>query len=126
MKGDGTAWMTAQDMGKLKLSGSHVSMRACLSGVVTQITSREALGLIWALLGTGAASLCCAAWSVYIPSARRYFEHFYDAWLKGGESRAAAHRAACLALRAESRPFAHPYHWAPFSLTIGTAEGDVV
>jgi hypothetical protein len=65
---DDNVWLTAETIRGLKLEGVHVGMRACLCGVVTQITSREALGMVWAVLGAGAASLTAAVWSVDIPS----------------------------------------------------------
>lgn len=122
---DGGYWLTADDVLRMPLAGAHVSLRACVSGVVTQITSREALGLVWAFLAAGSASLLAASWSVDIDSAQRFFALFYDEWLGRGRSRAAAHRAACCALRQAGGAMAHPYHWAPFTLTIGTLEGDI-
>jgi len=126
LSGDETVWLTAEAIRGLKLEGMHVGIRACLCGVVTQITSREALGMVWAVLSAGAASLTAALWSVDIPSASDFFARFYETWLGEGQSRAAAHRAACRALRAQGGPRAHPYHYAPFVLTVATLEGDVV
>jgi CHAT domain-containing protein len=109
----------------LHLSGAHVSLRACVSGVVTEITSREALGLVWAFFSAGTASMISAAWNVDIPSAGRFLTSFYDAWLGCGMTRAAAHRHAAMALRNEGGAFAHPYHWAPFMIGAATLEGDI-
>ena len=110
----------------LASDGAHLTMRACLVGQVTQITSREALGAVWAVLSARAATLVAASWTVSIPSAARWCDYFYDAWLGKRMSRAQAHRAACLALRDEGGEFAHPAHWAPFVLYAGTFEGDVL
>jgi hypothetical protein len=85
---DPSSWLTAEAMQLLKLEGQHVSMRTCLSGIVTQITSREALGMVWALLAAGAASLLTAAGSVDIPSARRFSRCFTRfGWRKGKAAR---------------------------------------
>ncbi|CCE07939.1 hypothetical protein BRAS3843_2490004 [Bradyrhizobium sp. STM 3843] len=124
LRGTDGDWLTAEQVSALRLSAAHVSLRACVSGVVTEITSREALGLVWAFFGAGTSSLIATAWNVDIPSAGRFFARFYDAWLKGEMSRAAACRHAALALRNEGGPFAHPYHWAPFVLSLATLEGD--
>jgi CHAT domain-containing protein len=125
LRGTDDDWLTAEQVAELRLSGAHVSLRACVSGVVREITSREALGLVWAFFGAGTSSLVATAWNVDIPSAGRFFTRFYDAWLKGGMTRAAAHRHAACALRNEGGALAHPYHWAPFVLSFATLEGDV-
>jgi CHAT domain-containing protein len=125
LRGTDDDWLTAEQVVGLRLAGAHVNLRACVSGVVTEITSREALGLIWAFFGARTACLIATAWNVDIPSAGRFFARFYDAWLNGGMTRAAAHRHAAMALRNEGGPFAHPYHWAPFVLSVATLEGDV-
>jgi hypothetical protein len=125
LRGTDADWLTAEQVAALRLPGAHVSLRACVSGVVTEITSREALGLVWALFGAETSSLIATAWNVDIASARRFFARFYDAWLTGGITRAAAHRQAATALRSEGGAFAHPYHWAPFVLSLATLEGDV-
>jgi CHAT domain-containing protein len=78
------------------------------------------------LLGAGSATLTSGVWAVNIASAARYFALFYEAWLGEGQSRAAAHRAACRELRAAGGALAHPYHWAPFILTAATLAGDVL
>ena len=125
MSGDASAWLTAEHVGRLELAGAHVSLRACLVGIATEITSREALGFVWALLGAGSATLVAALWAVNIESARRYMSLFHNAWLAGGQSRAEAHRTACRKLRADGGALAHPYHWAPFILTASTLSGDI-
>jgi hypothetical protein len=125
LSGDGSVWLTAEQTGALDLAGAHVSLRACLVGIATEITSREALGFVWAVLGAGCTTLVSAVWAVNILSARRYFALFHRAWLADGQDRAAAHRTACRALRAEDGPYAHPFHWAPFIFTTATLAGDV-
>jgi hypothetical protein len=124
LNGDGSVRLTAEQMGALDLAGAHVNLRACLVGIATEITSREALGFVWAVLGAGCTALVSAVWAVNILSTRRYFTYFHHAWLAEGQSRAAAHRTACRALRAEGGPYSHPYHWAPFILTAATLTGD--
>lgn len=121
----GSSWFTPEEIRRLPLHGVHVDLRACMSGIVTQLTSREALGVVWAVLIAGAPSLVSAAWSVDIFSAREFFDRFHTAWIKDGVTRAEAHRRACLALRNAQGAWSHPYHWAPFVLTVSTLEGDI-
>jgi CHAT domain-containing protein len=125
LAGDSTLWLTAETIRALPLDAMHVGVRACLCGVVRQITSREALGMVWAVLGAGAASLTAALWSVDIPSASDFYARFYAEWLGDHQNRAVAHARACRALRAQAGPRAHPYHYAPFVLTASTLEGDI-
>lgn len=115
-----------EELGEASYAGAHLTVRACLVGQARQVTSREALGLVWALLSAGASSIAAASWTVEIGSAARWCDYFYEAWLGQGQSRAQAHRTACLALRAEGGAFAHPCHWAAFVLYSGTIRGDAV
>jgi hypothetical protein len=124
LNADASVRLTAEQMGALDLAGAHVNLRACLVGIATEITSREALGFVWAVLGAGCAALVSAVWAVDIVSARRYFDVFNRTWLQG-QSRAAAHRAACRTIRAEGGAYSHPYHWAPFILTAASLTGDI-
>ncbi len=123
--GDAARWISPEKLAAAVGPGSHLTLRCCLIGQVEQITSREALGAVWSALANGAASVVAASWSVNIPSAARWCDHFYAAWLRRGLSRAMAHREACLALRAEGGGLDHPAHWAPFVLYTATLEGDI-
>ena len=123
---DETARLTAERLALLSLDGVHMGFRSCLVGQVSQITSREALGVVWGVLSAQTASLVAASWTVSGPSSSRWFAHFYAAWLGEGQSRAQAHRTACLALRAERAHYTHPCHWAPFVLYAATLDGDVL
>lgn len=129
LSGDSSSWLTAERAGSLELVGAHVSVRACLVGISTEITSREALGFVWALLGAGCASMMAAVWAVDITSAQMFAKAFHRAWLTKETarlSRADAYRTACRELRAKGGAYAHPFHWAPFVLTTTSLAGDVV
>lgn len=123
---DDAFMLTPEAISQCDLAGVHMTLRACMVGRVMQVTSREALGAVWAILSAGAASVVAASWSVDAPSAARWVNYFYDAWLGKKQSRAQAHRTACLALRAEGGGWVHPCHWAPFVLYAGTTEGDML
>jgi len=107
--------LAPQDLAALDMSGSHVTLRACVSGLATQITSREALGCIWAILQTGATSVLASAWHVDVESSGEYTETFYEAWLSGGHI-GQAHQKAMTAMKVRGGALAHPYHWSPFIL----------
>jgi CHAT domain-containing protein len=77
--------LAPRDLVALDMSGSHVTLRACVLGLVTRITSQEALGCIWAILQTGTTSVLASAWHVDGGSSSgEYTETFYEEWLPGG------------------------------------------
>ena len=123
---DATLWVSADKLAAAVAPGTHVTLRSCLVGRAEQVTSREPLGVVWSVLAGAAASIVAASWTVDIDSAGRWCDHFYESWLARGMSRAQAHRAACLAVRAEGGEWTHPAHWAPFVLYAATFEGDIV
>jgi hypothetical protein len=125
-RGNPQSFLSPEILSQGNLQGKHLTIRACVVGQMRQITSREALGAVWALLSAGTASLVAASWNVDAPSAARWCNYFYEAWWEKKQSRAQAHRTACLALRKEGGAFAHPCYWAPFVLYAGTLEGDIV
>lgn len=104
------------------MEGSHVTIQACVSGQAKEGIGGDALGLDWALLQLGASSLLSTGWNVDVYWANDFCRLFYEAW-QNGQSKADAHRLACLALKEkrknETAPgdLTSPYYWAAFSLT---------
>ncbi len=107
---------------KWDVESSHVTIQACVSGQSKEGIGGDALGLDWALLQSGASSLLSTGWDIDVYWANDFCRLFYEAW-QNGQSKAAAHRQACLALKAkrknETTPgdLTSPYYWAGFSLT---------
>jgi tetratricopeptide (TPR) repeat protein len=126
-------WLTATDVMQLNLTGALVTLSACESGRSQVIAGDEILGLTRAFLGAGAASLIVSLWLVQDDTTARLMALLYEqlrdtppcppvpsweapeGWGAGGtgRGRAAALRAAQLALKAQ---YPHPYYWAPFVL----------
>lgn len=111
-------WLTAADVLDTPLSGALVTLSACESGRGRVEAGDELLGLAWAFLGAGAATLVVSQWVAHDATTAGLMANWY-ANLRSGQPAAAALRAAQLALR-ESDP--HPYYWAPF-LLIGDRAG---
>jgi tetratricopeptide (TPR) repeat protein len=101
----------------LDLSGSHVSMMACVSGLSREGVGGDALGMEWAMIQAGAASVLSTHWDVSAPLAATFLDAFYEQWLDKKRSRAEALRTTIASLRAAGGRAATPSSWAAFSLT---------
>lgn len=102
---------------KLDLTGSHVSMMACVSGLAREAVGGDALGMEWAMIQAGAASVLSSHWNVSARLAGAFLATFYERWLRPKESRAGALSATIAALRAGGGRAGQPASWAAFSLT---------
>jgi CHAT domain-containing protein len=102
---------------RLDLSGSHISLAACVTGLAREGVGGDALGLDWALFQCGAASLLASHWNVSAALSASFFERFYDRWLLQRMGRAVAWRAAILSMMGEDGPASSPYAWGAFSLS---------
>ena len=107
--------LTPVDAARLRVRGAHVTLRACVSGQTTEVTSREALGMMWALFRAGSSSVLAGSWKVDVVSAQALLTGFYE-HLARGQPVALALRAAALDLRARRASWSHPFHFAAFSL----------
>jgi hypothetical protein len=101
----------------LNLEGSHVSMMACVSGLAREGIAGDALGLDWAFIQAGAASLVSTHWNVSAAAAARFFTRFYARWIDDGQPRASAFRATLLELLGGDRSPDALSQWSAFSLT---------
>lgn len=101
----------------LDLEGSHVSMMACVSGLAKEGIAGDALGLDWAFIQAGAASLVSTHWNVSAAAAARFFTRFYTRWIDDGQPRAAAFRATLFELLGSDRSAEALSLWSAFSLT---------
>jgi tetratricopeptide (TPR) repeat protein len=100
---------------KLDFSHSHVTLQACVSGLAKRGFGGDPLGLEWAFLQNGAASILCTNWQTSAQSTSKFATTFYDYWLKKGNSRARAWRNTVLEFKNADKT-SDPYHWAAFSL----------
>jgi len=101
----------------LNFEGSHVSMMACVSGLAKEGIGGDSLGLDWALIQAGAASLISTHWKVSAASAARFFTLFYEKWVQNAESRSTAFRDTMLELLKGDYSPKSLQQWAAFSLT---------
>jgi hypothetical protein len=74
------------------LSGSHITLSACVSGVGKEGRGGDVLGLEFAFRRCGASSLLATHWEVLAQQASEFSAEFYRRWL-GGDSRAEAWRS---------------------------------
>jgi CHAT domain-containing protein len=106
--------LSTLDLFALRLTASLVTFSACDTGRTVVGGGDEILGLMRAILASGAASLLLTHWPVADVSSTRMMERFYRV-LRSGERKDEALRLAQLSLL-NSEAFAHPFYWAPFFL----------
>jgi CHAT domain-containing protein len=102
---------------KLNFEGSHISMMACVSGLAKEGIAGDALGLDWAFIQAGAASLISTHWNIGAANAARFFTLFYEKWIKEKQLRASAFRATMLELLNGDYSPSSLQQWTAFSLT---------
>jgi CHAT domain-containing protein len=110
-------WLTVQRIiTELRLEQAQVAtLGACLSGRVRLQSGDENVGLLQAMLTSGAKAVVASLWSADDASTRVLFEAFY-AELVAGRSPAQAMQEA--AQRVQERPgWEHPYYWAAFQVS---------
>ncbi len=110
-------WLTVQRIiTELRLERARVAtLGACLSGRVALQRGDEHIGLLQAILTTGAKSVVTSLWTVDDAATRALFETFY-AELVAGRSPASAMQEA--ARRVRDHPgWEHPYYWAAFQVS---------
>ncbi|MFN8491566.1 MAG: CHAT domain-containing protein [Caldilineaceae bacterium] len=115
-------WLTASEVTQLDLTGALVTLSACESGRSQIMGGDEIIGLTYAFLSAGAASLVVSQWLVQDSVTATLMEQWYkhclgDAALSHTALRhldlAEALRATQLEMMAQHP---HPYYWAPFLL----------
>jgi len=114
-----TSKMTVRDVFSIALSGGLVSLMACDSA--SQVMSEdEPLGMVMALLCSGAASVLGTLWPAWSPAGRKFSKAFFKHLQKSAEAGdwCDLARASQEAVREvmEQRAFTQPYYWAPFVL----------
>jgi len=102
---------------KLDLTGAHVSIMTCVSGLSREGLGGDALGTDWACTQAGATSLLTSHWNVNAKVVAPFMARFYDLWLGEGRSRARALRTVMAEFRDGDDPFNRLESWSAFSLT---------
>lgn len=120
-------WLTATMVAQLKLNapgrlpddgesatrpGPLVTLSACESGRTQVMGGDESIGLVYAFLSAGAATLLVSQWLVQDAITACFMQHWYTQ-LATATDLAQALRTAQLAILAKHP---HPYYWAPFVL----------
>lgn len=97
-----------------RLRDTHVTLLACVSGHSRVNLQGDAVGLEWAFLLGGAASVLSSHWHVSFDAASAFCASFYQAWLVDRKSRAQAWQQA---VRRAAVDFPGTPTWASFSLS---------
>jgi CHAT domain-containing protein len=105
-------WLTAANVAQLQLSGALVTLSTCESGRSQVMGGDEIIGLTYAFLSAGAATLLVSQWLVQDSATAMLMDVWYRHF-SACDDMAAALRVAQLEVMA-IHP--HPYYWAPFTL----------
>lgn len=105
-------WLTAVNVSQLDLTGALITLSACESGRSQVVGGDEILGLVYAFLSAGAASLLVSQWLVQDEVTAQFMDQWYTE-LATATDLSEALRAAQLTMMTQ---YSHPYHWAPFVL----------
>jgi len=106
--------LLTDDLLQQNLGYELVTLSACETGRAQVAAGDELIGLGRGFLYAGAGALVASLWRVADEVALPLMHHFYTA-LREGASKAAALRAAQLALL-QADPQLHPAFWGPFQL----------
>jgi CHAT domain-containing protein len=109
-------FLQARELADMELNAEMVVLSACETALGESVRGEGVVGLSWALFVGGAQSTVTSRWQVADDSTRTLMVQFYQRLLRPGTDRAQAMRQAQLALYRDKR-YAHPYHWAPFTLS---------
>lgn len=99
------------------VSGSHVTLQACVTGLAEEGIGGDALGLDWALSQAGASSLLVSHWAVAVDLSSDFCVTFYKNWLTDGHARGAAWRETVDAFIRADGAHADLDAWSAFSLS---------
>jgi CHAT domain-containing protein len=107
--------LTAAEMFGLNIpENSLVVLSACETGRVASSRGNDLLGMVPALIFSGASTLVLSSWTVDAGSTALWMETFYREARTHPPSEAA--QLALLAVKSRAE-FAHPFYWAPFLVT---------
>lgn len=104
---------------KVDLTGSHVTLCACVSGLSREAQSGDLVGLEFALREMGTSSILATHWHVDFRHASQLTSLFYKYWLQSDITKAGALRLAILDCAAKESMDVAKAHWFSFDLFEG-------
>jgi CHAT domain-containing protein/tetratricopeptide (TPR) repeat protein len=108
----GPSSLTLRDVMNLQLQTDAVVLGACEGSLGKQYRGQLSLGLSEAFLFAGAHNVVGSLWPVADAATAQYMRAFYQHYVRGETSSAAA-RTAALSMMKDPR-FRHPFYWAAF------------
>lgn len=96
------------------ITGSHISVQACVSGYAKEGAGGDALGLEWAFFSQGAQSMISANWNIDVHISNSFFKNFYKNYFVEKQTLAVAHRNTVLEMM-KSNP--EVSYWGGLSLS---------
>ncbi|MBK4728291.1 CHAT domain-containing protein [Oxynema sp. CENA135] len=116
--GDNDGLLTAEEIFELDLKADLVVLSACETGL-GEITGDGVVGLSRSFLSAGSRSVLVSLWSVRDDSTAFLMREFYREFDRTGDKAHALRQAMLVTMDREQ--YAHPFHWAAFTL-IGAAD----
>ena len=109
-------FLRTRDLYLLKIKPQMVVLSACQTGLGKQVENEGLIGLTRGFLAIGTPRIVASLWKVDDTATAELMSRFYRAMLKQNQSPSTALRTAQNELMSIPR-FAHPRHWAGFTLT---------
>jgi CHAT domain-containing protein/tetratricopeptide (TPR) repeat protein len=107
--------LEAREMLNLDLKAQLVILSACETARGTSGGGEGLIGMTWALFLGGSSATVASGWKVGSAATAQLMTELHRG-LRQGLGKAAALRAASLALKNDAR-YSHPFYWAAFSLS---------
>lgn len=115
---DGTAFLAALQIIKIKIRADLVTISSCRSAGERTYDTEGLVGLGWAFLHAGAHQVVAGLWDVDDGSSPQLMDDFY-AGIASGENAASALRAAKVKMLRSGGTHALPEKWAPLQVYVG-------
>jgi CHAT domain-containing protein len=104
------------DVAALRIEADLAVLSGCETAKGAWRPGEGVLGLVRAFFLAGCPRVVASSWRVSDSSTRDLMVRFHERMAKGGETPAAALRAAQVESARAAGAASHPYHWAAFQL----------
>lgn len=104
-------WLTLDRLAEIRLDGALVLLTGCETGRVRVNQGDELVGMMAALIASGAGGLVTSLWKTHDAAAAALMTTFYDRLANGADPLTALRDSQ----RTVREVYAHPAWWAPFA-----------
>lgn len=108
--------LRASDIAAIRIPAELVVLSACQTGLGRVVAGEGVLGLAWAFIQAGAASLVVTLWNISDAASATMMTAFYRDLVAGATKSAALRTARREMMRNDIPALRHPYYWAGYVL----------